>query len=73
MLKETIVGEVRFKLTRHPPTDEYVVRVYEKGRHNEARDYYTNDKQDAEMTMNLMVLDEHGKAKVRQFGCGSRA
>jgi hypothetical protein len=51
-----IVGSktVHLKLSRKSDTDEWVVRYYENGKLNDYKSYYTNDKKDAQETMESM-------------------
>jgi hypothetical protein len=45
---------VKLKLSRKSDTDEWVVRYYENGKLDDDKSYYTNDKKDAQETMESM-------------------
>jgi len=46
----------RFRIVKDD--GEYQVVVIEDGRRNEARTYYTDDREDAELTMQAMIEEE---------------
>ncbi len=53
----------KLRLRRKSETDEWVVRVWIDGVHDEDKDYYTDDKGDAISTMTLMAQ------QLRALGC----
>ena len=52
------IHPVTFKVHHDKEWDEWQVRVYVNGVLNEARTYHTDDKEDAEVTMATMILEE---------------
>ena len=51
------VGNVTLKLKRNAEYNEWIVKVYHNGKYSEDESYYTDDKQDAVITMNRMAED----------------
>ena len=47
--------EIVFAKVRKNEYGEYVVKVYVNGKYNEAKSYYTDDKEDAELTREAMI------------------
>lgn len=56
--KKARVGNVKFVLKHDRNWEEYRVTVYENGKLNDARAYFTDDKDDAEGTMQAMIAEE---------------
>lgn len=46
---------VKLVLKKDPATQEFAVRWYEDGKYDEDKTYYTDDQQDAIVTMNDMI------------------
>lgn len=53
------LGNVKLKIKRLPETNEYKVQWFEDGVLNEDRSYYTDDQEDARMTMRAMADEAH--------------
>ena len=51
------IGDIILKLRRNPEYNEWIVKVYRNGKYSEDESYYTDDKQDAIITMNRMAED----------------
>ena len=47
-----------FELTYDKENDEHIVKVFEDGKENENRNYYTDDRQDAIETLKAMREEE---------------
>ena len=45
---------ITYKLKRKSETDEWMVAAYVNGKFNEAKTYYTDDKEDAQATLKHM-------------------
>ena len=61
---------VKFKIIYLNDCMEYKVCCFVNGKLNESRSYYTNDKEDAILTMGLMKLEVVRKdaKRIRKFG-----
>ena len=66
-IKSESVGTTKFILKYDPNWEEYRVTVTEAGKLNDARAYFTDDKEDAQGTMEAMVEEEK---KYQQFKKG---
>jgi hypothetical protein len=57
-VEDTTVERVRFRVQRVPAYDEYHVLVYEAGKLNGERTYFTDDLEDAKLTKLAMEAEE---------------
>jgi hypothetical protein len=53
--------QITYKIVRKPETKEWIVREYVNGKLNPVADYFTDDKQDAQDTMNYLINKDKEK------------